>query len=106
MEQKLIDNIAGLCKTNTAGFQAYIHRDLIDKFADWLNGNMPGRGEDSDDMSWETIALDDDALITFEDSADLCSLMIGRTKIGYAKDREGQVFYQELLTQAFRSPRS
>lgn len=98
--------MAGLCRTNAVGFQAYIHSDLIDKFADWLNDNMSETGEEDDDMSWETIALDDDSLLDFKESADLCALMIGRTKIGYAKDREGQAFYQELLTQAFRSPRS
>ena len=89
---------------NTSGLQVYIHTDLSDKFVNWLNENSLEMGGGSDDMSWESIPLDDDAQLNFRESDTLCDLFIGRTKVGYARDSEQQVFYQKSLNQAF-SPR-
>lgn len=99
----MIDSLAGLCRKSAAGFQAYIRTDLSDKFVDWLNDNKPEMSEDSDDMSWETIALDEDALLDFKESDNLRPLVIGRIKVGYARDSEQQDFYQNLLNQVFPS---
>ncbi|MCD6581609.1 MAG: hypothetical protein J7K90_07375 [Desulfuromusa sp.] len=101
-EQRLIDSITGLCRTSEAGFQAYIHIDIIDKFVGWLNDNEPKTGGDAGDISWKTIALDDEARLEFKESDNLYYLVIGRTKIGYAKGSKNQAFYQDLLNQAFR----
>ncbi len=101
-EQRLIDSITGLCKTGEAGFQAYIHKDIIDKFVGWLNDNKPRISGDNNDMNWETIALDVEDRLDFKKFDNLYYLFIGRTKIGYTKDSEDQAFYQELLNQAFR----
>lgn len=101
-EQRLINSITGLCKTSKAGFQAYIHIDIIDNFVGWLNDNKPKTGGDNDDMSWETIALDDKARLDFKKFDNLYYLFIGRIKVGYAKGSEDQACYQDLLYQAFR----
>ncbi len=97
LEQRLIDNLAGLCHTSATEIQAYIHTDLIDKFIDWLNNNLE-LSKNSVKMSWKAIAL-----LDFEESDNHRPLAIGRTKIGYATNSEQQDFYQNLLNQAFDS---
>ena len=93
----------GLCRASGTGFQAYIHADLIDKFVDWLNENNPEMAERINGMGWESLTLDVDARLKFRGSDNLCSLVIGRTKIGYANGSEHQAFYQNLLNQVFDS---
>ena len=55
-------------------------------------------------MGWEALALDDNAQLNFRQSDNLCDLFIGRTKVGYVRGSEQQVFYQKSLNQVF-SPR-
>ena len=99
----MIDNLVGLCRTDVTGFQAYIHTDLIDKFADWLNENNPEKNASGGDISWEAIELDTEALLDFKESDNLSPLVIGRIKIGYVRNLEHQAFYQNFLKQAFGS---
>ncbi len=80
--------------------EAYIHADLIGKFIDWRDDNNPEMAE-----KWEAIALDAPAQLVLKESDDLSPLVIGRTKIGYAKGSENQAYYQNLLNQVF-TPRS
>ena len=94
----------GLCRSNTVGFQVYIHTDLSAKFVNWLNENNLKMGGSSDGMDWKAIALDADAQLNFRESDTLCALFIGRAKVGYARDSEQQVLYQKSLNQVF-SPR-
>ena len=103
IEQKLINSLVGLCRINTAGFEVYIHADLADKFVAWLNDNNPQMSGNINGKRWEVMTLDDDALSDFKESDNLCSLVIGRTKIGYVNGSEHQAFYQNLLTQVFDS---
>jgi len=103
IEQRLIDSLMGLCRTDVTGFQAYIHTDLIDKFVDWLNENNPEKNASGGDISWEAIALDTEALLDFKESDNLPPLVIGRIKIGYVRGSEHQAFYQNFLKQAFGS---
>ncbi len=99
----MIDSLVSLCRTNTAGFEAYIHADLADKFVDWLNDNKLEVREGNDDMNWEVMTLDNAAWLNFKESDNLCALFIGRSKVGYAKGSEDQTFYQSLLNQVFSS---
>ena len=54
---------------------------------------------------WEAITLDASARLVFKESDNLSPLVIGRTKVGYAKGSENQAYYQNLLNQVF-TPRS
>jgi len=99
----LIDSLVGLCRTDVTGVQAYIHVDLIDKFVVWLNENNPEMGGNNNDMSWEAIALNTEALLDFKESDNLSPLVIGRIKVGYAQVSEHQALYQNFLKQAFGS---
>ena len=103
IEQRLIDSLMGLCRTDSTEFQAYIHTDLIDKFVDWLNENNPEKNVSGGDISWEAIALDTEALLNFKESDNLSPLVIGRIKVGYVRGSEHQAFYQNLLNQVFSS---
>ena len=96
----MIDNLVGLCWEDAAGFKAYIHADLIDRFVDWLNENNPEMVESSNGISWKTVPLDAAALLDIKESENLFFLMIGRNKIGYARGSEQHKITQDLLNQA------
>jgi len=103
IEQRLIDSLVGLCRTDTSRFQAYIHVDLIDKFVGWLNDHNLEISEDSGDMCWKAVALNAETLLDFKESDNLYPLVIGRIKVGYVRGQKYQGFYQNLLSQVFSS---
>lgn len=99
----MIDSLVGLRRTSATGSEAYIHADLIDKFVGWLNDNNLEMAENSNGKRWETMILDDVALLDFKESDNFCAFFIGRIKVGYARGSEEQTFYQSLLNQVFSS---
>ena len=102
IEQRLINNLVGICRTNAAGFEAYIHTNLADKFVDWLNDNKLEMGKNSNGKErWATVTLDGAAQLDFKESDNLCPLFIGRIKIGYARGLEHQIFYKNFSNQVF-----